>query len=67
MQGLISQYGDDGNGALFQRALHLVVDEIVGKVDVAGILAGVTVIDAADASPVDGPTWCIRQEPRWLV
>ena len=52
--GFVSQERYDRYGAGVERTFQLLVDKVVGEVDLAGILAGVAVEDTADAGPVDG-------------
>ena len=54
MECLIAQEGDDGHRTLVEGTVEFFIDEVVGKLNVAGVLTVVTIEDTADAGPVDG-------------
>lgn len=54
LDGFVAEQGDERDGTIGDVLLQLLVDEVVGEIDVSGVLFRVAVIDAFDMRPIDG-------------
>ena len=69
VQCLSTQQWHDGHSALAQRALQLLIDKVVGKLDITGILAGVAIEYLTDTGPIDSANTSdmVRTMCKWYI
>ena len=54
MQGFLVEQMDEGYGAAVDGFVEFLVDKVISKIDVTGVLLRVAIIHTAQVSPIDG-------------